>query len=86
MAQNEAGNEQRLVAVQDPHAQAITEGLALNLVDDHKMTNGWNGGPIVVEPEDRLGPNEENPERCYYVHAPVYHWHHYVEGRHDHGA
>ena len=69
----------------DPHAAAIEAGLAINLVDDQEMHNGRNGGPIVVEPEDRLGPDEANPQRRHYVHAPVYHWHQYVEG-HDHGA
>ena len=70
----------------DPHAAAIEAGLAINLVDDQEMQNGRNGGPIIVEPEDRLGPNEENPHRRYYVHAPVYHWHQYVEGNHNQAA
>ena len=70
----------------DPHAAAIEQGLAINLVDDQEMLNGRNGGPIVVEPEDRVGPDAANPQRRYYVNAPVYHWHQYVQGGHDQEA
>ena len=74
------------MAVDDPHAHAIAVGLAVNWVEDQEMHNGRDGGPIVVEPEDRLGPNEANPERRYYVNAPQYHWHHYAQGGVDEGA
>ena len=50
------------------------------------MGNGRNGGPIVILPEDRQGPNVENPQRAFYVNAPQFHWHQYVVGAADEGA
>ena len=32
-------------------------------------------GPIVVEPDDHLGPTDEEPARRFYQWAPQFYWH-----------
>ena len=66
---------------------AVAQGeQAIYQVDDAPMGNGRNGGPIVILPEDRQGPDMENPQRAFYVNAPQFHWHQYVVGAADEGA
>ena len=43
-------------------------------------------GPIVVEPDDRLGPTDEEPARRSYQWAPQFHWHLEVPSTIDEGA
>lgn len=84
----------------DPHAEADYGEGGRNVTEDISLTNGSgsNGeggqmivhagmheaGPVVVHPGDREGPNEEQPGRNFFIHAPQYHWH--VEGGHDQPA
>ena len=86
MAQQTGNVGEQALIPHDPHAVAIEQALAVNVVDDQEMVNGRNEGPIIVEPEDRVGPDTANPQRRYYVNAPVYHCHQYVEGGHHQGA
>ena len=44
------------------------------------------GGPIVVGPDDRLGPTDEEPARRFYQWAPQFHWHLEVPSIVDEGA
>ena len=76
--------QQQQMVLRDAHAQ----DQEVYRVDDTAMGNGrnGNGGPIVVMPEDRRGPNEEHPQRAFYVNAPQFHWHQYVVGANDEGA
>ena len=43
-------------------------------------------GPVVVEPDDRLGPTLDQPERRFYQAAPEFHWHLTVESGVDQAA
>lgn len=43
-------------------------------------------GPVVVEPDDRLGPTDEEPARRFYQWAPQFHWHLEVPSTVDEGA
>ncbi len=42
--------------------------------------------PLVVEPEDRIGPTEEAPTRLFWQAEPHFHWHVAMEAPVDHEA
>ena len=48
-----------------------------NWAQDDSMggsSGGSNGGPLVTFPEDRLGPDADNPDRAFWINAPQFHW------------
>ena len=57
-------------------------------MDDAPIGNdrNGNGGPIVILLEDRQGPNDEHPQRAFYINAPQLHWHQYLVSANDKGA
>ena len=67
-------DDQQLVPYGDQHRQGVY------IVDDASM-GSQNGGPLVVFPDDRLGPTEEHPQWNFYIHAPQFNW--WVVGQYD---
>ena len=57
------------------------------MVDDASMENNHrNDGSIIIHTEDQKGPNQEQPQRAFYLNAPQFYWHQYVMGANNEGA
>ncbi len=72
-----------------PHeGDAPTGSMGYSSLSDATM-NGQESdvnNPLVVEPDDRIGPTEEAPTRLFWQSEPHFHWHVAMEAVVDHDA